>query len=51
MEDFRAVECIGEGFKAVSLGRLDLGEVAQEGFVHHVTGGVHELGNANCHIE
>ena len=28
---------------------LDLGKVAQEGFVHHITGGVHKLSNANCH--
>ena len=49
MENFRAVERIGQGFEAVSLRRLDLGKVAQEGFVHHVTGGVHELSNANCH--
>ncbi|MGH7798877.1 MAG: hypothetical protein ACREQ2_28765 [Candidatus Binatia bacterium] len=49
MEDFRAVERNDQGFEAVGLGRLDLGEIAQEDFVHHIVGGVHELGNANCH--
>ena len=29
--------------------RLDFGKFPQESFVHHIVGGVHELGNANCH--
>ena len=51
MEDFRAGERIGKGFEAIGLDRLDLGKFPQKGFVHHIIGGVHELGNANCHIE
>jgi len=49
VEDFRPEERIGQGFEAVGLNRFDFGKFAQKSFVHHIIGGVHELGNANCH--
>ena len=49
VEDFRAGEGIGQAFDAVRFNRFDFGKFSQEGFVHHIIGGVHELGNANCH--
>jgi hypothetical protein len=49
MEDFRALERIGQGFETVGLDRLDLGKFPQKSFVDHIVGSVYELGNANCH--
>jgi hypothetical protein len=49
VEDFRAVERIRQRLEAAGLDHLEFGKVAPEGFIHHIGGGMHELGNANCH--
>ena len=49
LENFRSLERIGQRFEIIGLDRLDFGKFPQESFVDHIVGGVHELGNANCH--
>jgi hypothetical protein len=49
MEDFRTVERIRKGFEISCLDHVDFGKFPQESFVYYIVGGVHKLGDANCH--